>query len=628
MSNIVIATAGHVDHGKTTLVKALTNIETDTTKEEKKRGLSINLGFAYLDLPNGQRVGIVDVPGHEKFIKNMVAGLPGINLVMLVIDAGEGVMPQTREHMDILTLLGIRNFLIVLTKVDMVDEEIKELAIEDIRDQLADTPLQDAEIIETDAISGRGMANLVKKLEEWTERIPDVPETGAARLNVDRVFSVRGFGTVVTGTLLDGSISIDDELTVYPGGKKVRVRNIQIHNQNVKTASARHRTALNLTNITKEEIQRGTVLSASAGLQPTWMIDVKAVCLKNAVKSIGLWDRVRLLVGTREIMARTVPLGIDRIVPGAEGFVQLRLEEQVVVKAGDHFILRTYSPMYTIAGGEVLEEAPKKHRRFKSSVLQSLKTKEEGNLDHILEDFLVNTDQSFVTLDDLAAYTRAAPDILQESMQILQKEKAVLQTPLGYMHAQTYKRLRGQAVQVLLAYHQKFPLRPGIAVEEFRSRLRKTLTEKECNTLLKQMLTDQYCKNTGGRIAAARFEITFTAHQKDVQKKIEDIVRQSGSTPVKKDELLQLDREAEEVLLAITGQSLAALTFEYVIAAEQYEQAVQQVRDFFRDHDTMTLADFRDMTVSSRKSSMLLLEYMDQQGITRRVENYRILNPL
>ncbi|KMO87622.1 translation elongation factor [Megasphaera cerevisiae DSM 20462] len=628
MSNIVIATAGHVDHGKTTLVKALTNIETDTTKEEKKRGLSINLGFAYLDLPNGQRVGIVDVPGHEKFIKNMVAGLPGINLVMLVIDAGEGVMPQTREHMDILTLLGIRNFLIVLTKVDMVDEEIKELAIEDIRDQLADTPLQDAEIIETDAISGRGMANLVKKLEEWTERIPDVPETGAARLNVDRVFSVRGFGTVVTGTLLDGSISIDDELTVYPGGKKVRVRNIQIHNQNVKTASARHRTALNLTNITKEEIQRGTVLSASAGLQPTWMIDVKAVCLKNAVKSIGLWDRVRLLVGTREIMARTVPLGIDRIVPGAEGFVQLRLEEQVVVKAGDHFILRTYSPIYTIAGGEVLEEAPKKHRRFKSSVLQSLKTKEEGNLDHILEDFLVNTDQSFVTLDDLAAYTRAAPDILQESMQILQKEKAVLQTPLGYMHAQTYKRLRGQAVQVLLAYHQKFPLRPGIAVEEFRSRLRKTLTEKECNTLLKQMLTDQYCKNTGGRIAAARFEITFTAHQKDVRKKIEDIVRQSGSTPVKKDELLQLDREAEEVLLAITGQSLAALTFEYVIAAEQYEQAVQQVRDFFRDHDTMTLADFRDMTVSSRKSSMLLLEYMDQQGITRRVENYRILNPL
>lgn len=628
MSNIVIATAGHVDHGKTTLVKALTNIETDTTKEEKKRGLSINLGFAYLDLPNGQRVGIVDVPGHEKFIKNMVAGLPGINLVMLVIDAGEGVMPQTREHMDILTLLGIRNFLIVLTKVDMVDEEIKELAIEDIRDQLADTPLQDAEIIETDAISGRGMANLVKKLEEWTERIPDVPETGAARLNVDRVFSVRGFGTVVTGTLLDGSISIDDELTVYPGGKKVRVRNIQIHNQNVKTASARHRTALNLTNITKEEIQRGTVLSASAGLQPTWMIDVKAVCLKNAVKSIGLWDRVRLLVGTREIMARTVPLGIDRIVPGAEGFVQLRLEEQVVVKAGDHFILRTYSPIYTIAGGEVMEEAPKKHRRFKSSVLQSLKTKEEGNLDHILEDFLVNTDQSFVTLDDLAAYTRAAPDILQESMQILQKEKAVLQTPLGYMHAQTYKRLRGQAVQVLLAYHQKFPLRPGIAVEEFRSRLRKTLTEKECNTLLKQMLTDQYCKNTGGRIAAARFEITFTAHQKDVQKKIEDIVRQSGSTPVKKDELLQLDREAEEVLLAITGQSLAALTFEYVIAAEQYEQAVQQVRDFFRDHDTMTLADFRDMTVSSRKSSMLLLEYMDQQGITRRVENYRILNPL
>ena len=220
MANIVIGTAGHVDHGKTTLIKALTGIETDTTKEEKKRGMSINLGFAYLDLPHGRRVGIVDVPGHEKFIKNMVAGLPGINLVLLIIDAGEGVMPQTREHIDILSLLGVKNFLIVLTKIDTVDEELRELAVEDIREQLANTALKDAEIVETDAISGKGISELRNKIEEWADKVPEAAEDGKARLNVDRVFSVKGFGTVVTGTLLDGPVSVGDELTVYPGKKK------------------------------------------------------------------------------------------------------------------------------------------------------------------------------------------------------------------------------------------------------------------------------------------------------------------------------------------------------------------------------------------------------------------------
>lgn len=372
MANIVIGTAGHVDHGKTTLIKALTGIETDTTKEEKKRGMSINLGFAYLDLPNGQRVGIVDVPGHEKFIKNMVAGLPGINLVLLVIDAGEGVMPQTREHIDILTLLGVKNFLIVLTKVDTVDKELLELAVDDIRGQLADTPLADADIVETDAVSGKGIPELLSKIEEWTEKIPDTTADGKARLNVDRVFSVKGFGTVVTGTLLDSSVTVGDELTVYPSRKKTRIRSIQVHEEDVKRVTARHRTALNLANIAVDEIERGDVLSASDRLKPTWMLDVKVTCLRDAFAPIGLWDRVRLLVGTREVMARAVPIGTERIEPGKEGFLQLRLEmEQVVVKERDRFILRTYSPMHTIAGGEVLDAAPKKHRRFKAAVLEA-----------------------------------------------------------------------------------------------------------------------------------------------------------------------------------------------------------------------------------------------------------------
>ena len=470
MANIVIGTAGHVDHGKTTLIKALTGIETDTTKEEKKRGMSINLGFAYLDLPHGHRVGIVDVPGHEKFIKNMVAGLPGINLVLLVIDAGEGVMPQTREHIDILTLLGVRNFLIVLTKVDTVDEELLELAVDDIREQLAGTPLEHVDIVKTDAVSGKGIPELLKKIEECADKAQDEREDGSARLNVDRVFSVKGFGTVVTGTLLDGTLSAGDELTVYPSLKKTRVRNIQVHEQDVKKVTSHHRTALNLAGLTTDEIERGDVLSASNQLKPTWMLDVKVTCLKHAVAPITLWDRVRLLIGTREVMARAVPIGTDSIQPGEEGFLQLRLEtEQVVVKERDRFIIRTYSPMHTIAGGEVLDAAPKKHRRFRAEVLESLKTKEEGNIADIIEDFLRHKRQYFTTAREIAEYTGLSQEQAQGEVDGLVQVGEIMKTASAYIHADVYKQIKGQAVQILLAYHQKFPLRIGMSAEEFRS---------------------------------------------------------------------------------------------------------------------------------------------------------------
>ena len=631
MANIVIGTAGHVDHGKTTLIKALTGIETDTTKEEKKRGMSINLGFAYLDLPNGQRVGIVDVPGHEKFIKNMVAGLPGINLVLLVIDAGEGVMPQTREHIDILTLLGVKNFLIVLTKVDTVGKELLELAVDDIRGQLADTPLADADIVETDAVSGKGIPELLSKIEEWTEKIPDTTADGKARLNVDRVFSVKGFGTVVTGTLLDGSVTVGDELTVYPSRKKTRIRSIQVHEEDVKQVTARHRTALNLANIAVDEIKRGDVLSASDRLKPTWMLDVKVTCLHDAVAPIGLWDRVRLLVGTREVMARAVPIGAERIEPGEEGFLQLRLEmEQVVVKERDRFILRTYSPMHTIAGGEVLDAAPKKHRRFKAAVLESLKTKEEGNLTDIIEDFLVHKKESFTAAKELAEYTGLNQETLKGEVRSLMDAGKVIQTSSGYIHADVYKKLKCLAVQLLLVYHQKFPLRRGMSAEEFRSRLQqksddKNMSEREVSALLKLLLADGACREECNLMAAANFTVHFNEKQAALRKKIEEVVKKSGYTPVKKDVFDSLDKEAPAVVEALCGDSLVQLTPEYVIDKAKFAAAVQAVHDYIGSHEKMALGDFRDITESSRKSSMLILEYMDQLEITKRVENYRIL---
>lgn len=647
MTNLVIATAGHVDHGKSTLIKALTGIETDTTKEEKMRGLSINLGFAYLDLPNGQRVGIVDVPGHERFIKNMVAGLPGISLVLLVIDAGEGVMPQTKEHIDILTLLGIQDFFLVLTKVDTVDDEMKALVIADIREQLANTPLADAELIETDAVSGKGLDLLKKKIQDWAETRPEQAKKGDARLNVDRVFSIKGFGTVVTGTLLDGSVRIGDELTVYPGGKKTRIRNIQVHEQNVVQADAPHRTALNLANVSVEEIHRGDVLSKVPFLQPTWMIDAKIQCLRSAPTAMELWDRVRLLVGTREIMARIVPLGVDQIEPGCDGFMQLRLEEAIVIKEGDRFILRTYSPIFTIGGGEVLDAAPKKHRRFKEDVLESLKIKEEGNLEDIVADFLRNSCDVFTPASKIAAYLGLAEEHIQAIVQHLRQEKIIEETALGYIHSEVYKKMRGQTLQFLLSYHQRYPLRKGMAIEELRSRMRnllhinpkyrdiqtedsrsrmrKLLSDRVISLFLQLMIEHQYCRLEGSYVAAAKFHVVFSETQLAVKKSIETTLEKSGFTPLKVEDLSSLAKDADAVLEALRGDSVIFLTPEYVIAKSVYDQAVKKIIDYIGEYGKMTLGDFRDITKSSRKSSMLILEYADAGEVTKRVENYRVL---
>ena len=624
MANIVIGTAGHIDHGKTTLIKALTGIETDTTSEEKKRGMSINLGFAYLDLPNKKRVGIVDVPGHEKFIKNMVAGLPGINLVLLVIDAAEGIMPQTKEHIDILTLLGIRDFLIVLTKVDTVDPDLKELVIEDIREQLADTPLADADLIETDAVTGTGIKELLEKIQEHSEEVQERSGSGSARLNVDRVFSVKGFGTVVTGTLLDGSITAGDDLYLYPSQKKTRVRNIQVHETDVKNAQPGQRTALNLANIATDEIQRGDVLSVSEKLEDTWMLDVKVTCLPEVEGGIGLWDRVRLLIGTREVMARTVPLGVDWIGPGEDGFLQLRLEEQVAVKERDRFILRSYSPMYTIAGGEVLDAAPHKHRRFKMEILESLKAKEEGSLDELIADFMVNKKQPFTKEKELQEYLGVDLEELRPILTEMVEEGRVLETKVGYLAQASYQKLADRSTEILAAYHKQYRLRFGMPLEEFRSRMRSVLAEKEISALI-GLMKEELIKEANDKIALADFEVTFNKYQQAAKEKIEKALAKNGYTPVKKEELYDLDKNAEEVLEALNGESVVFLTHEYVLLGKVFDQAVKESQKYIAEHEQMTLGDFRDFTNSSRKSSMLILEYMDKQEITKRVENYRIL---
>lgn len=625
MANIVIGTAGHIDHGKTTLIKALTGIDTDTTKEEKKRGMSINLGFAYLNLPNQQRVGFVDVPGHEKFIKNMVAGLPGLNLILLVIDASEGIMPQTKEHIDILNLLGIHHFLIVLTKIDTIDAELKELVIEDIRDQLLHTPLEKTEIIETDAISGKGIKQLLKKIEAYTEQTSEQVSSGTPRLNIDRVFSVKGFGTVVTGTLLEGELTVGENCYLYPNKRKVRIRNLQVHENNVQKAYAGQRTAINLANITREEVMRGDVLSTADSLEESWMLDVKVSCLAGTDGGISLWDRVRVLIGTKEVMARTVPLGLDWIGPNEEGFLQLRLEEKVSVKEKDRFILRSYSPMHTIAGGEVLNAVPKKHRRFKQAILESLKAKENGNLNSMIIDFMLNKKQPFTVEKELLTYLGVTLDQLSHSLEELQGKSQIFFTSCGFLLYERYQQLAGKAQKILEEYHKKYRLRDGMPLEEFRSKIRNGLTEKEVFVLIQLLKKFNVIKEQQKRLSVYDFQVQFNSYQQVAKQKIERYLKNSGYMPIKKEELALLDKNAEEVLEALDDNSAVFLTHEYVLSGKIYQQAIQQIQTYIKKNKKMTLADFRDMTNSSRKASMLILESIDKLGITKRVENYRIL---
>lgn len=627
--HIVIGTAGHVDHGKTTLVKALTGIETDTTQEEKKRGLTINLGFAYLDLPDGQRVGIVDVPGHERFIKNMVAGLPGINMILLVIDANEGVMPQTREHLDILTLLGVTHFLIVITKIDTVDEDMRELVREDIREQLMDTPAAHAPIVETDAISGKGIAELIQQIQLMTEAIPEADDHGAGRLNIDRVFTVKGFGTVVTGTLLDGAMAAGQDVYLYPGNTKIRVRNIQVHEKNVSKAEPSQRTALNLANIPADALKRGDVLCVSPELDATRMIDVKIQCLRHSQSGVGLWDRLRLLVGTTEVMVRAVPLGTDAIRPGEEGFLQLRLEEeQVVVRKGDRFILRTFSPMYTIAGGDVLDAHPQKHRRFKEAVLESLKAKDEGNTEAVVADFLRHAATVFATEEDICSYTHMGREEVCTALDMLLEQHVVLSVPVGYLHEEVYKEWRGKAVQLLLNYHQKYPLRQGMPVQEFRARLHKTLPEKYMNALLQLFADSRTCRIQKGIVAGSSFTVKYTAAQEKTKQTLLKAFEASGFTALRLEELTGQDKNAMPVLDAMNNESIIFVSSEYAVGKKYYDQAVVRVCQYVREHGKIGLGEFRDITESSRKSALLVLEYMDAQHITKRVENYRVLGDL
>ena len=622
-NNVIIGTAGHIDHGKTTLIKALSGIETDTTQEEKDRGMSINLGFAYFDLPSGKRCGVVDVPGHEKFIKNMLAGVSGINLVLLLVDSREGIMPQTKEHIDILTLLGIENYIIVMTKIDLVEEEYRELVKEDIQEFIAGTVLENSPIIEVDSISKKGLDILLETIDKKTEDIEAKNIEKNARLNIDRSFQVKGFGTVVTGTLTEGVVNVGDELVIYPKGIKTKVRNIQVHSKDVEKAYAGQRTAINLANIKFDDVKRGDTLATADSLTKTYMLDSEIKLINDERANLELWDRVRVYIGTEEVMARVVPLGTDLLKAGESSFAQLRLEDEIAVKNYDKFIIRTYSPMITIGGGVILDASPKKHSRFNEEILEKLKVQLEGNISDLIANYILSHNNYLVSKDSIVKDLQLPEEEVVESIAQLVETATVYETKLGYIHKKKYEEVLEKLKKLLVEYHNRFKLKVGIPKIEVLSKFK--LSQKETLELLDLFIANNEIRLEGNLVAEKDFVVNYDKKQLAEKERIEEALLEGGFTPPTIKDLTNGEKPKVEILESLIDNTIVRLDADLVLHANVLKEAIQKVEDHFSANEQMGLAEFRDMTGSSRKYSMAILEYIDKLGITRRVENYRVL---
>lgn len=622
---IIIATAGHVDHGKTTLIKALTGIETDTTALEKKRGLTINLGFAFFDLPHHQQVGIVDVPGHAKFLKNMIAGLSGVDLVLLVIDAAEGVMPQTREHLAIMSLLGIDNYIVVLSKIDTVDAEFRALAEDDVRSFLAEHHVS-APIIGVDAVSGKGLPQLIQVMDEKVSALKKAPDRGQPRLNVDRAFSIKGFGTIVTGTLLEGKVTNGMTLEVFPSGKKTKIRNIQVHDENMAEALPGTRTALNLANLKPNDIKRGDVLTVPDNIQPTWMLDVAFDLLPQADPDlVKLWRRVRVYLGAREIIARVVPLGESQPQVGQKNYLQLRLEEPVAVKKNDRYILRAYSPMPLLGGGKVLNPNPAKHRRFDETVLKQLTVQASGDPAAMVVNFLANYPQLGAPPATIADQLNLAPAKVKQLLHQLQQQQKISLSAGTAIEQQRLEQFEMALLQLLNQYHQQNPLQPGMPKSEISGHYQNLVPLKVLEAIFQHMQTAGKIRLAGAVVAAGDFKVQYNSQQKQAYRQLIAALKAKPLMPPNQADLIDHDATKTAVLKALEGSEVIRLSEQNVMLATAYQAVVEQVTTYLQAHQTMTLAQFRDLTGASRKYGVLILEYMDKQGITQRQQNQRVL---
>ncbi len=635
MKHIIIGTAGHIDHGKTSLIKAMTGRNTDRLAEEKKRGISIELGFTYFDLPNGQRAGIIDVPGHEKFVKNMLAGVIGIDIVILVVAADEGIMPQTVEHLSILDLLGIEKGFIVMTKMDLVDEEWSELVEEEIKEEVKGTFLDNSPIIKVSSVDNNGIDKVIRLLEEYSNEIKDIDSSEMPRLPIDRAFTISGFGTIVTGTLLSGALEVGDEIQIYPGEKTSRIRSIQVHDEDANIAYAGQRVAVNLAGIKKEDVDRGNVLAPISTMKETMMLDVKVRLLKSLDRPIKNRTRIRLYLGTKELLCRIVLLDREELHPGEEAFAQLRLEEEVVAKVNDKFIIRFYSPMFTIGGGKVLDSNPKKKKRYDEKTLEELKIKDQGTSKDVIEKIIESKSKDFPSLKDIISYTSLSEDSLTKEIEILVQENKVVTFSLSkdiyVIHNNYYKSLKTNILGELEKYHEKYALRNGIAKEEIRSKFLKNAKPKVGEVFIEKLIKDGYLEKDSENIKLKGFKIVYDEKQLEIKNNILKVLKEGLFLPPKKDDIQEIiqvtEIEFNEVFNSLLSSGeIIRLNEETFILKECYEESVKQLKKYILEKGSISVGEYRDLLNTNRKTALALLEYFDQKRITKRESDKRILN--
>ncbi|MFZ0943093.1 MAG: selenocysteine-specific translation elongation factor [Syntrophobacteraceae bacterium] len=635
MKQVILGTAGHIDHGKTSLIKALTGIDTDRLKEEKLRGITIELGFAHMDMPGGERLGIVDVPGHEKFVKHMVAGATGIDLVALVIAADEGVMPQTREHMEICELLRVKKGLVVLTKIDLVnDSDWLEMVREDIVEFLKTTFLEGCEIIAVSAVTGQGLEELKKSLARLFAEVEPKSSEGPFRLAIDRVFTMRGFGTVITGTSISGRLQIGDPVVIYPNGLKSKVRGIQTHGNDVQEVLPGQRTAVNLQGMERALIERGDVLASVGALSASHMIDIQLELLKSAPRPLKHRAKIRFHTGTAEHLATMILLDRQELKPGEKTFAQIRLDQPTAVLRGDRFVLRSYSPVLTIGGGTVLHPLPRKHKgSAKREAVKALEKLFKSPEPDIILWHLQDAGWAGLGEVELRIRTNVPQKFLEKTLQQFTSARKVVlydKENRRLIHPDALEEMKSSVTSILADYHSRFPLKPGMSKEEIPALLSKPIDSKLYNFVLRQLAEAGQVAQEMEWVRLTTHKVALSKDEDTIRQKIEKAFLESGLQPPFFREVASglpgTSKQHQEVLEWMLAKGTLLKTKEeiYFHAAAMAELQNRLVT-WLKEHGEITTTQFKEMTGVSRKYTIPLLEYFDAQKVTIRVGEVRKL---
>jgi selenocysteine-specific elongation factor len=632
MKHVILGTAGHIDHGKTALVKALTGVDTDRLKEEKERGITIELGFTFLDLPSGIRLGIIDVPGHEKFVKHMVAGIWGIDLVALIIAADEGVMPQTKEHLDICKLLGVKKGLIVLTKIDLVDRELLELVKEEVTDIAQDTFLKDGPILAVSSLTGEGIPELISNLDRLSRDVEERSSEGLFRLPIDRVFVMKGFGTVVTGTVISGSLSLGEMVEILPPQLEVKVRNLQVYNEPVEKAVAGQRAAVNLQGIETSVINRGDVLVHPHTFALTQVIDAYLEYLPSAPRPLKSRTNLRFHIGTNLTTSSILLLDREELAPGEGGFVQLRLDRTVVALPQDRFLVRGSSTIQTFGGGVVLDIHPAKHRRFSQSVIADLALLKDGNSEQTLAQHILYSGMGGIAFEDLSHRVALPPTEIQMILKrMIERGDILLVDPerMKVIDITQYLKLKEIALVQLNEFHQRYPMKSGLAKEELRTKI-----PMEVDVKLFQILVNELIQSK--EVILERDKLRLPGHQissideKGLVKKVEETILKAGLQPPSPKELSEQWSEEEEKVQAIFEHlvhegRLVKIRSGIYFHQVTFENLKEELVAYLKRNKEITTPQFKEITGASRKYTIPLIEYFDQIKLTLRLGDKRVL---